>query len=88
VSAEVRIERLALRVAGLDQDGARALARLVAEALAAELTAAGVNARREYLHLEVSADTGNPELLARRIVGEIGRALGRGRLAGTGEAVR
>ena len=32
-AGEVHIDRLALRVAGLDEDAARALARLVAEGL-------------------------------------------------------
>ena len=90
-AGEVRVGRLALRVAGLDEDAARALARLVAEGLAPGLLRpagiAGLDSLRVEVQAEAEDDT--PELLARRIIGEIGRVLARDRVAGgpDGEAV-
>ena len=83
---DVHIDRLVLRVAGLDEDAARALARLVAEGLAAGLSRPPGTAGLDSLRLEVAA-TGSdreagPDLLARRIAGEIGRVLARDRAAG------
>ncbi len=84
-AGDVHIGRLALRVAGLDEDAARALARLVAEGLApGTLRSAGL-AGLESLQVEVKAsitDQGRPDLLARRIVDEIGRVLARDRVSG------
>ena len=81
---EVRIERLALRAAGLDEDAARVLARLVAEGLTPGLlrpaSVAGLDGL-DGLHVEVQAgadEPGNLDALARRIVDEIGRVLVRG----------
>ncbi len=91
-AGEVHIDRLALRVAGLDEDAARALARLVAEGLTpGMLRPAGV-AGLDSLQVEVKAsagDQGQPDRLARRIVDEIGRVLARDRVSGgpDGEAV-
>jgi glycine cleavage system aminomethyltransferase T len=90
-AGDVHVGRLALRVAGLDEDAARALARLVAEGLApGVLRPAGI-AGLDSLRVEVEAAAGadTPDLLARRIVGEIGRVLARDRVAGgpDGEAV-
>jgi hypothetical protein len=87
---DVHIERLALRVAGLDEDAAVALARLVAEGLAPGLAGYGGLAGAGGLHVEVTAPgQGGPDILARRIVDEIGRVLARDRVAGgpDGEAV-
>jgi hypothetical protein len=82
---DVRIDRLALRVAGLDQDAAVALARLVAEGLAPGMLRSGGNAGLDSLRVEVTAapaEQGHPDLLARRIVDEIGRALALDRASG------
>ncbi len=81
---DVRVGRLALRVAGLDEDAARALARLVAEGLAPGLLRPAGIAGLDSLRVEVRAEAGDdtPDLLARRIVGEIGRVLARDRVAG------
>ena len=90
--SDVHIDRLALRVAGLDKDAALALARLVAEGLAPGMFRSAGNSGLGRLRVEVTAtaaDQGEPELLARRIVGEIGRVLARDRASGgpDGEAV-
>ena len=81
---EIRIDRLALRVAGLDEDGARALARLVAQGLASGVLRATGAAGLDSLRVEVRGDPENdtPDLLARRIVDEIGRVLARDRVSG------
>jgi hypothetical protein len=83
-AGEIRVDRLALRVAGLDEDAARALARLVAEGLAPGLLRATGVAGLDSLRVEVQGDTENetPDLLARRIVDEIGRVLARDRVSG------
>ena len=76
--AEIRIDRLALRVAGLDEDAARSLARLVAEGLAAGLHRTAASAGLGGLRVEVTADAtaqATPDLLASRVVAAIGRAL-------------
>ena len=92
-AGDVHIDRLALRVAGLDEDAARALARLVAEGLAPGLLrpagAAGLELICRSRSTASAADQGNPDLLARRIVDEIGRVLARDRVPGgpDGEAV-
>ncbi|MGP0028313.1 MAG: hypothetical protein ACLPKE_33905 [Streptosporangiaceae bacterium] len=84
-AGDVHIERLALRVAGLDEDAARALARLVAEGLAPGVLRPAGLAGLGSLQIGVRAragDQGRPDLLARRIVDEIGRALARDRVSG------
>jgi hypothetical protein len=84
-AGEVHIDRLALRVAGLDEDAARALARLVAEGLASGMLRPAGTAGASSLQVEVQAsavEQGRPDLLARRITDEIGRALARGRAQG------
>jgi hypothetical protein len=87
-ASDIRIDRLALRAAGLDEDAARLLARLVAEGLApGQLRSTGL-AGISSLHVEVQADAaeqGKPDLLARRIIGEIGRVLARDRVSGAPE---
>jgi hypothetical protein len=85
---EIRVDRLALRVAGLDEDAARALARLVAEGLTPGLLRAPGAVGLDSLRVEVKADTENdtPYLLARRITDEIGRVLARDRASGAPEA--
>jgi len=82
---DARIDRLVLRVAGLDEDAARSLARLVAEGLAAGLPRAAGAAGLDSLRLEVAAapaDHSAPDLLARRITDAIGRTLARERADG------
>jgi hypothetical protein len=60
---DVHVDRLTLRVTGLDEDAARALARLVAEKLAGTLPPG-------------SAGPGSPlDALAGRIADQVGRAL-------------
>jgi len=84
-AGDVHIDRLALRVAGLDEDAARALARLVAEGLAPGVLRPAGLAGLGSLQIGVRAsagDQGRPDLLARRIVDEIGRALARDRVSG------
>jgi hypothetical protein len=82
---EVRIDRLALRVAGLDEDAARQLARLVARGLAAGTFLPAGAGTLDSLAVQVQAGAdgqASPDLLARRIVGEIGRVLARDRAFG------
>lgn len=84
-AGDVHIDRLALRVAGLDEDAARALARLVAEGLAPGMLRPAGLAGLDSLQIGVKAnagDQGRPDLLARRIVDEIGRALARHQVPG------
>jgi len=84
----VHVDRLVLRVAGLDEGAARTLARLVAEGLEPSLFLMAGPGGLSRLRIEVtasSADHGRPDLLARRITNELGRILGPGR---GGEAVR
>jgi hypothetical protein len=86
---DVRIDRLALRVAGLDEDAARALARLVAEGLAPGMLRPAGHAGLDSLQVEVTADPAEqdrPDLLARRIVAELGRVLARDRVSGAPDA--
>jgi hypothetical protein len=86
---DLDIERLALRVTGLGEDTARTLARLVAEGLAPGIFRSAGNVGLDHLRLEVTvsaAEQERPDLLARRIAGELGRALARG-LAPGEEAV-
>jgi len=82
---DVRIDRLTLRAAGLDEDAARVLARLVAERLTPGLLRppglAGVDSLRIAVRAAAAEQT-NPDLLARRIVDEIGRVLARDRVTG------
>jgi hypothetical protein len=77
---EVYIDRLALRVTGLDEAAARALARLVAEGLAPGLPElAGSSLGRVRLQVTAgAAEYESPELLARLIAGELSRVLGPG----------
>lgn len=86
--SEIHIDRLALRVAGLDEDAARALARLVAEGLAPGMLRVTGMTAPDSLRVEVQADTkeSTPDLLARRIVDEIGRVLARDRISGAPDA--
>lgn len=90
---EVRVERLSLRVSGLDEDAARALSRLVAEGLAPVLGRASAGIGLDHLQVEVPAESGPPgvvgagagtstEELAARIVERVGRVLARDRAFG------
>jgi len=75
------IDRLGIRVTGIDQAAAGTLARLVAEGLAPDLVRSAANAGLDHLRIEVTAsaaDQTRPELLARRITSELGRALAHG----------
>ena len=84
-TGDVRIGRLALRVADLDEDAARVLARLVAERLTPGLLRSPGLAGLDSLHVEVqagAAEQGDPDLLAQCIVDEIGRVLARDRVLG------
>lgn len=88
----VHIDRLALRVTGLDEAAAGTLARLVAAGLEPGVLRLAANAGLDHLRIEVTpgaADQGRPDLLARRIISELGRVLERGRAPGgaDGEAV-
>ena len=83
-AGDVRIDRLALRVTGLDEDAAGTLAGLVAERLAPGLLQPPGLAGVESLRVTVqaaAAEQGNPDLLAQRIVDEIGRVLARDRVS-------
>jgi len=82
--AEVHVGRLALRVTGIDEAEARTLGRLVAEGLSGSLpAAAGDGLGRVRIQLTAdAAEQGSPELLARRIGGELGRILMRGQAPG------
>ncbi len=78
--ASVHLERLSLRVAGLDEVGAVVLARLVAERLAPGLLRAPGVAGLDSLSIELPADGAagaTPDQLAGRIVDQIGRVLAR-----------
>lgn len=84
-SGEVRIDRLALRVAGLDEGAARELGRLVARGLAAGVFLPAGAGTLDSVAVQVqagAADQASPDLLARRIAGEIGRVLARDRAFG------
>jgi hypothetical protein len=81
---DIHIDRLALRVAGLNEDAAGRLARLVAERLAPSLLQLPGLAGVESLRVAVQAaadEQGNPDLMAQRIVDEIGRVLARDRVS-------
>jgi hypothetical protein len=89
---EVRVDRLALRVTGLDEGAARTLARLVAEKLAAGLPPLTGSASLGSLRAEVQLGAGEeagPDVMAGRIADQVGRLLARDRAAGgpEGEAV-
>jgi hypothetical protein len=85
---DVHIDRLALRVAGIDEDAARALARLVAEGLAPGMLRPAGIAGLDSLRVEVPAagQPETPDVLAQRIVDEIGRVLARDRVSGGPDA--
>jgi hypothetical protein len=75
---DVHIDRLALRVSGLDEGAARALARLVAERLAAGLLRPAGAAGLDSLTIEVTpgdTDRAGPDALARHIADQVRRAL-------------
>lgn len=86
---EVRVDRLTLRVAGLDEGAARTLARLVAEKLAASLSPPAGAARLDSLRAEVrlgAGDQAGPDILAQQIADQVSRALARARAAGGPDA--
>jgi hypothetical protein len=78
---DVRIDRLHLRVAGMNADTAGQFARLVAERLGAELAAlppASRPARLTSLQVVVPGQAGdNPDSLAAATATGVSRALGR-----------
>ena len=84
-SGDIHIDRLALRVTGLDEGAARELAYLVAAGLAPGLLRAAGDAGLGRLQVTAAAepaDQDRPDLLARRIVSEVGRVLARDRASG------
>lgn len=81
-AGEVHVDRILLRVAGLDEGAARELARLVAEGLAPGLLASAAGPGFRVVVAADAAERDPPDLLARRIVGEIGRVLARDRASG------
>jgi hypothetical protein len=73
---QLTIERLRLRAAGLDEGAARRLARRVAEGLAASLQLPPGVTALEALRVEVTGMAGEaPDMLSRRIIDAVGRAL-------------
>ncbi|HTX00152.1 MAG TPA: hypothetical protein VMD59_15315 [Acidimicrobiales bacterium] len=84
----VHLERLGLRVAGLDEDAARQLAALVAAGLAPALRRASGEAGLGALAVEVTSPPGGAgvETLARRVVDDVVRALARQRLVADPQA--
>jgi hypothetical protein len=78
---DVRIDRLRLRVAGMDADTARQFARLVAERIGTELAAlppASRPTRLTNLQVAVPGQAGdNPASLATAMATGVSRALGR-----------
>lgn len=83
---QLTIERLRLHAAGLDEGAARRLARRVAEGLAASLQLPPGVTTLEALRVEVTGMAGEaPDMLSRRIINAVGRALARDR-AGAGAA--
>jgi hypothetical protein len=88
-AGDVHVDRLALRVSGLDEDAARALARLVAERLTADLLRPAGVAGLDSLQIEVrlsDTDQVEPDALAHRIADQVGRALARDRASGGPDA--
>lgn len=74
------IDRLRLRAAGLDEGAARHLATLVGEALAPALRLPVGSSTIQTLRVEVAGHDGDDlQILSRRIVEAIGRALARDR---------
>ena len=79
-ASRLTIDRLRLRAAGLDEGAARHLATLVGRALAPALQLPAGSTVIETLRVEVAAHGAEgPELLSRRIVDAVGRALARDR---------
>jgi hypothetical protein len=77
-TGDVHIDRLALRVAGLDEDAARTLARAVAEGLAAGIGRTPGLTGLDHLRIELGSDAGaggGTDELARQIVVAVSRAL-------------
>jgi len=75
--ADVRVDRLSIRVAGLDEDAARELARLVALGLAADVVRTAPSAGLDHLSVSVTTADTKPDVLARRIVVGLWRAMER-----------
>jgi hypothetical protein len=74
------IDRLRLRAAGLEEGAARHLATLIGEALVPSLQLPVGSTAIDTLRVDVPAHSGeSPELLSRRIVDAIGRAIARDR---------
>jgi hypothetical protein len=84
----VHVDRLVLRVVGLDEGAARTLARYVAEDLDPGVLRSAGNAGLDHLRIEVTAeaaDQGRPDLLAGRIASALSRAMARGQRPGRGD---
>lgn len=74
--ADVNVNRLSLVVSGLDEDCARALARLVAEGLAPSLTRAAAGTGLDHLSVEIDTHhDADPKHLAERVVTQVDLAL-------------
>ncbi len=84
-AGDVRIDRLSLHVAGLDEDAARELAQLVARNLAPGMFPLAGTSAIESLQVRVQGAPGKDDqaALARHIADEIGRALARGQAGET-----
>lgn len=83
---EVNIDRISLRVTGMDPIDARALAQAIATGLAPTLALAPGEAALDRLRVEVQAKHGEkPEVLAARAVARLAPLLNR---VDAGEAAR
>jgi len=73
----IDIDRLSIRVSGVERDTGRHLGRLVAERLAAALQLRPGEASLERLHVEVAARPAeSPESLAGRIAAQVALLIG------------
>jgi hypothetical protein len=77
VSPAARIERISIRVPGVERDLGLRLGQLVAEGLAPSLLLGPGEASLDFLRVQVSARPGeSTEALAGRIAAEVSRRLG------------
>jgi hypothetical protein len=86
LAGRVEIERISLRVTGMDPIEARALARAIAAGLAPTLSLAPGEASLDHLRVEVQAKPGDDrDALARRAVARLAPLINR---VGPSEAAR
>jgi hypothetical protein len=77
MSAAVQIDRISIRVPGVDRDVGRRLAQLVAAQLAPSLQLGPGEASLERLHVELAAAPAEgPESLAARIAAQVSLLIG------------